>query len=299
MSGYHRPSKSALLAVAAAATTVCALLMNLVVVPPVTEAAVSETDGVPTDARKGGQQAGAVLGQPVSANDPADAHAEHEILQASFVAIPSRGMEELLREQPQQRDTRRRLDAATASVEEDASRYPDIPSAPFSIRATMSPLAQALHHQQMREEAAARRERQFAESLRKIRERQKVWQGTMAELSQHPDVTMVERLSAARFVKLFESDPPAPEVRKQHFAAFFEPDAEQRCVSWRLALKSAREVDDGWLVDLEAHVNLLGPGFAISFGNTKEVWHVSHDHELTFVEGSPDEDKPAQVDCRP
>jgi hypothetical protein len=144
-----------------------------------------------------------------------------------------------------------------------------------------------------------RRHRIMEEIEQKLREKQKVWQGTTAELSLRPEVTNEERESAAPFLELFEQDRPAPEVRRKHFAAFFKPDSPDRCVGWRLFLRSAEEVDDGWLVDVEAGVNLLGPKFAISFGRTNEIWHVSREGELTFVKGAPGGEEPARVNARP
>lgn len=132
-----------------------------------------------------------------------------------------------------------------------------------------------------------------------FREKQKVWQGTTVELSPHKKVTDAQRESAAPFLELFNQDLPAPKVRREHFAAFLKPDSPDRCVGWRLFLRSAEEVDDGWLVDVEAQVHLLGgKALVISFGTTNETWHVSRDGELTFVDGSPGDDEPARVNAR-
>lgn len=137
----------------------------------------------------------------------------------------------------------------------------------------------------------------MAELERKRREKQRIWQGTTAEL--HPRATDAQRESAAPFLELFEQDLPAPKVRQEHFAAFFKEDSPDRCVGWRLALRSAEEVDDGWLVEVEGHVHLLGRGaIVVSMGTTIEIWHVNREGELTFVDGSPGEEEPAKVDVR-
>lgn len=144
---------------------------------------------------------------------------------------------------------------------------------------------------------AARQRRYMEEAEQRLREKQKVWQGTTAEL--HPRASDAQRESAAPFVELFQQDLPAPKVRREHFAAFFKEDSPDRCVGWRIRLRAAEEVEDGWLVDVEGGVHLLGQGaVVISHGTTDEIWHVSREGELTFVEGSPGEDEPAKVNAR-
>lgn len=166
------------------------------------------------------------------------------------------------------------------------------------IPQTGNPKMDWIYRQAYQDEYRAWQRRQMDEFERKLREKQKVWQGTTAELSRHACVTDLQRKSAAPFIELFETDPPAPKVRREYFAPFLKPDSPDRCVGWRLFLKSAKAVDDGWLVHLEAHTNLLGGGLVICFSSTSEIWHVSREGELTFVEGSPGEDEPARVNAR-
>lgn len=138
----------------------------------------------------------------------------------------------------------------------------------------------------------ARNNRFYEDAQREHDRKREIWHGTSAELSPHPLVTDAERESVAPFLELFETDPPAPKVRREHFAEFLEPDSPDRCVGWRAFLRFAEEVDDGWLVDVEVGVHLLGPGpgqLPISIGTTDEIWHVSREGKLTFVEGSPGE----------
>jgi hypothetical protein len=162
----------------------------------------------------------------------------------------------------------------------------------------MTPLARALFHEYMRQEYAVYQERVFEEARQELHRKQQIWQGTTAELSPHPEVKDAQRLSAAPFLELFQRDVPAPEVRRDFFRNFLQPDSPDRCVGWRLCLRSADEVEDGWLVHVEAHANLLGPGFVICFSATHELWHVSREGELIFVEGFPEEVTPARVNAR-
>ncbi len=104
------------------------------------------------------------------------------------------------------------------------------------------------------------------------------------------EISDTERHPASPFVDLFATeDPPVPAGRRKYFAEFLQPDSPDRCVGWTCYLKSAEEVDDGWMVNVEVLPILMGltPKYVGTLSSTYEVWHVSRDGELTPVEVTP------------
>lgn len=160
------------------------------------------------------------------------------------------------------------------------------------IPRTGDPVTDEAHHEAYRQMYRERKLRQMEEFKQEHSRKREIWQGTTAVLSQRYDVSDAQRESAAGFVELFaKQDPPAPDGRRQHFAEFLQTDSPDRCVGWDYQLKSAEEVEDGWLVEAEVLSKLMAINwnYVVTFRSTNEVWHVSRDGKLTPVEVAPGE----------